>query len=355
MQSLELVPSLLISMLVTFIALAVVINSWRQRRLLPTLLYVLTIGCFSAMVIDLLLDQIYMPFRNWGLVVNGHQLWVSNLLLTLFIVGGFISWYFAIMYSQYDTPPTKLSILVAFLSGGALVGELVKGNWSNYLPLVIEVVAFAILIAVIVQYYRRIIRTTTDRSARRVVSFYFLGFVIWISAGPIGLIIASLSGIPWWVGNLWTVPYTLGLLLVSITVAQNPRLLFISEARPLDFIVLDSQGVLVFSHRFHDYPGSMDSELVGSAISGIISLMKELLASGESLQRIDHGDVKILLEHGADITCLLVVTIATSRFRQSLQAALVEFETTYRKHLHSEHSLSTGFLPFKARAEEIFL
>ncbi|MFW9918733.1 MAG: hypothetical protein ACFFED_03985 [Candidatus Thorarchaeota archaeon] len=355
MQSPELVPALLISMIITVLALIVVIRSWWKRRLLPTLLYSLAIACFSGMAIDLLLDQTYLPFRDWGILVNDHQLWMSNILLAFFVVGGFLFWFFAIMYSQYDTPPVRISLVVTFIAGGALIGELVKGDWSEILPLFIEIIAFGILILIIVIYSYRVLKVTKIPATRRIVIIYFTGFLLWIGAGPLALVASGVPGIPAWIGDLWTTPYSLGLLLVSIAVARNPRLLFISVARPLDFMVLDNQGMLIFSHRFHDYSGSMDPELVGSAISGVISLMKELLASGESLQRIDHGDSKILLEHGMHTTCLLIVSKETARFRQSLRSALLEFETTYREEIYSDTAVTTVFKPFRSRAEEIFL
>ena len=337
------------------IALVVVVRSWWKRRLLPTLLYGLAIGSFSGMALDLLLDQTYLPFRDWGIVINGYQLWMSNILLAFFIVGGFLFWFYAIMFSQYDIPPLKLSLVVTFIAGGALIGELVKGTWSETLPLVIEVLAFGILITVIILYSYRVLKVTQDPSTRRIVIMYFTGFLLWILAGPLALITSSLPGIPTWIGDLWTTPYSIGLLLVSIAVARNPRLLFISVARPLDFMVLDNQGMLIFNHRFYDYRGSLDPELVGSAISGVISLMKELLASGETLQRVDHGDTKILLEYGVDTICLLIVSKETSRFRQSLRSALLEFEATFREEIHSDTAMTTSFKSFKSRAEEIFL
>jgi hypothetical protein len=356
MQSAEVVPVLAISMIITCIALAAVIRSWWKSRLYPTLLYTLAIGSFSGMVIDLLLDQTYLPFRDWELIINAQVLWMSNILLAFFIVGGFLFWFFAIMYSQFDSPPIGRSLVVTFIAGGALVGDLVKGNWSEEIPVAIDGIAFAILIVVIIQYSVQILRITSDPIERRVVTLYFVGFLVWIMAGPLGIVIANIPGVPSWVGNQWTTPYSIGLLLIAYTVARNPRLLFISEAKPLDFMVLDKDGVLMFTQRFYKYSKSTDPELVGSAISGIISLMREMLATGEKLQRVDHGDIKILLEYGVLTTGLLIVSKETSRFRQSLRNAVMEFETNYREELiHSNTALATTFNPFKARAEEIFL
>jgi hypothetical protein len=184
---------------------------------------------------------------------------------------------------------------------------------------------------------------------------YFLGFLLWIMALPLGIIVGGLGSEFSFIANLWSIPYTLGLLLVAYTVALNPRLLFISEARPLDFMILDKSGMLVFTHRFSTYQSSVDSELMGSAISGVISLMKEMLSSGQELARIDHGDTKVLLESGIYTTCLLIVSKETARFRQALRNALMEFETNYREELLGESAMVTAFAPFKTRVEEMFL
>ena len=125
MQSPELIPQLLISTVITCLTLVVIIRSYWKNRTAPTLLYALAIGSFSAMVLDLLLDQTFQPFRDWSLVINGHVLWMSNILLSFFIVGGFLFWYFAIIYSRYDVPP-RSSLLVTFIAGGAFVGSASK-------------------------------------------------------------------------------------------------------------------------------------------------------------------------------------------------------------------------------------
>ncbi|MDF1540421.1 MAG: hypothetical protein P1Q69_16115 [Candidatus Thorarchaeota archaeon] len=354
MQSPELILPLSIAAVITGITLLVIVRSWWKSRMLPTLLYTLAIACFSGMAIDLLLDQAYLPFRDWYIEINGQILWMSNLLLAFLVVGGFLFWYFAIMYSQMDSLP-RSALFLTFIAGGALLGEIVKSSWSEQIPLIAEAIAAAVLIFEIVKYARVVRRVTEDPLERRRVNMYFLGFLLWIIALPIGIIVGGISSELSFVSNLWPVPYTLGLLLVAYTVALNPRLLFISEARPLDFLILDKNGTLVLTHRFNYYEGSIDSELMGSAISGVISLMKEMLASGQELARIDHGDVKVLLEVGIRSTCLLVVSRETARFRQSLRNAMLEFEADYRYELENQGTFVSAFTPFKTRLEEMFL
>lgn len=354
MQSPELVPMLLSSVVISGITMVVIVRAWWKTRLFPTALYSLAIACFSGMALDLLLDQTYMPFRDWELVVNGHILWMSNVLLTVFVIGGFLFWYFAIMYSQFEAPP-RSALIITFAAGAALLGEIEKSAWSEMIPLTFEIVASAILIIEIIRYARRVIPTTVEKKRRRRVLLYFLGFMVWIMALPIGILLGGIPGVPEWIYNSWPLPYGAGLLLIAYTVAVNPRLLYISEARPLDILVLDGQGTLVFTHRFHDYPNAIDSELMGSAMSGVTALMKEMLASGERLHRIDHGDVIILVEPGTIVTSLLIVSRETSRFRQLLRNVVMEFEAKFREELLSETPLVTQYEKYRERVQEIFL
>jgi len=355
MQSPEQVPILAVSVVITIVGMGVIFRSWWRTRSLPALLYGLMISCFSGMALDLLLDQVYMPFRGWEFVINDKQLWMSNILLAIFIVSGYLAWYFAITFSMYETPPRR-SLIVVFLAGAALIGEFMKEDWSRPIPLGIEVLAFSILILEIVLYARRVLGLSYQKQERgRTLIMYFLGFLIWIIAGPIGIIADSIPNAPDWFATVWVFPYTIGLLMVAYTVALNPTLLFVSEILPLDYLILDQEGVLVFTHRFSDYEGSVDAELMGSAISGVLTLIKEMLPAGKAIHGVDHGDVKILVEHGQMTTHLLIASRETPSLRQTLRNMVLEFEANYRESLTGEPGLVTSYEKFSDRVQEVFL
>ncbi|NWF95854.1 MAG: hypothetical protein HXY34_06895 [Candidatus Thorarchaeota archaeon] len=354
MQSPELIPLLAVSSFWSLVTMVVIARSWWKTRLLPTLLYSIAIACFSGMALDLLLDQFWIPFRDWELYIGVKRLWWSNVLLAIFVVTGFLCWYFAIMYSQYETPP-RSSMLVVFLVGAALVSEIMKEDWSSNIPLLIEAAAFSIIIVEILRYARRVLPTVTDADRRLVVRLYFLGFMVWILAAPLGVILGNIGPEFDWAAFSWPIPYSAGLFMISIAVSRNPRLLFISKARPMDLIVLDKDGVLLFSYRFVESSASVDPELMGSAMSGILSLIREMLSSQKQVHRIDHGDAKILVESGPMTTFLLIVTEETARFRQSLRNLQLEFEANYREELTSSPSVTSAFSDFKWRAREVFL
>ena len=81
--------------------------------------------------------------------------------------------------------------------------------------------------------------------------------------------------------------------------------------------------------------------------------MKEMLASDQIVKRIDHGDVKILVEQGGITTSLLVVSRENIRFRQSLRSLSLEFESEYREELAREVSNLAVFEPHRLRAKDV--
>ncbi len=353
MQQPELVPILSIPVVISAVTVAVILNTLRKTRPLPAVLYTVAAICFLGMSLDLLLDQAYMPFREAYISVNGHILWWSNTLNAFFIVIGFLAWYLAIQYSQRESLPDR-TLFVSFLIGASLFSELMKMSWSDFMPLIVEIPVFTIMIIEIILYAVRVLPTTQNKRAKTHARLYFVGIVVWFLAAPIGIIIPNIEGTPEWMANLWTIPYSAGFLLLSIALAKEPRLLFISSARVLDLMILDRENTLIFVHRFMTTREGVDPELMGSAMSGVMTLIREMLASTKQLHRIDHGDTKILFETGMLTTFLLVVTQETVRFRQVLRALQIEFEANYREEILSKSPFVNAYSRFKERVIEAF-
>lgn len=99
-------------------------------------------------------------------------------------------------------------------------------------------------------------------------------------------------------------------------------------------------GILFYSSGVGtgDGKGSRDAKhskdhrdtLTGSALSGIISLMKEILASDASLQEIDHGDEKLYFAYGNYTIAVVFAKTETPEVTYRLQKFHVEFENEYR-------------------------
>ena len=101
MAILDPVLMLVVSGIITSIAMVLIIRSWWKTRLMPTALYSISIACFAGMTIELFLDEVWPPFRDWIFIqVDDVIIWGSNVVLDILLVGGFLSWYFSIQYSQ---------------------------------------------------------------------------------------------------------------------------------------------------------------------------------------------------------------------------------------------------------------
>ncbi len=352
MQNPEQVPVLSVAVVVTAVSLLVIYRAALRTRRIPAIFYAVAITAFSGMALDLLLDQTFLPFRRLRIIISGQTLWASNLLLTIFIIVGYLAWYLAIIYSEFEHPPRR-TFLVAFLAGGALTAEIERAEWSLMIPLTLEITGFAILTLEIANYARKVIRNVKTVEERKKLATYFVGFIVWIMAGPVGVVGDVLDYLGTWIKVLWVLPYSIGLLLVSVSVALNPRLLFVSEVRVRDYLVLDNEGTLIFTHRFVEDETSTDIELLGSAFSGIISLMKEMLSAGRPISGIDHGDAKVMIERGPQTTHVLVATRETPSLRQALRNLVLEFEANFREALQEDRSLTIMFEPFRERVTEV--
>ncbi len=353
MQSPELVPPLIITAIMAIITLIIILRSFLKNRMTPSLFYSLAIISFTGLAIDQVLDQTYQPFRQSQIIIDGVFHWTSNLLLAIFAVAGFIFWYLAIIFSQYEVPPRRVLILF-FLAGGIIFAEIANNDWTGVVPFLIQTIALFMMTGEVINYARKVIKST-DVSEHKLLYAYFTGYLLWIMALPLGVILVNIPGFPTILRNMWVFPFTGGLMMISYAVAKDPRVLFISDAKPLDILIFSKNQSLLVVHRFNDYPGAVDPELMGSAMSGVITLMKEMLASGKRLLRVDHGDVNILVENGKHSTFLLIATQETSRFRQMLRNALWEFEVNYQEELESDTPVISNYFTFTQRLEEMFL
>ncbi|MFX1298856.1 MAG: hypothetical protein ACFFD2_28855, partial [Promethearchaeota archaeon] len=76
------------------------------------------------------------------------------------------------------------------------------------------------------------------------------------------------------------------------------------------FIVHKLKGIPLFHDTFRQIDaqkGAVSEDLVAGGMVGITTMLKEISQSTEEVKIIDHGDLKILLEHGPDIFTALIV------------------------------------------------
>ncbi|NVM36074.1 MAG: hypothetical protein HWN81_10795 [Candidatus Lokiarchaeota archaeon] len=101
------------------------------------------------------------------------------------------------------------------------------------------------------------------------------------------------------------------------------------EKQGLYIIYDDGRGV--FNHAFRS-EDIQDPGLVSGMFSAITSFIKEMTKSTETLKKIDHGDITILLEYGSKIFgALFIKGTQSSEVRAPLKDFVQKFENKYKE------------------------
>lgn len=99
------------------------------------------------------------------------------------------------------------------------------------------------------------------------------------------------------------------------------------EKQGLYIIYDDGRGVFNYAFRSEDI---QDPGLVSGMFSAITSFVKEMTKSTETLKKIDHGDITILLEYGNKIFgALFIKGTQSSEIRAPLKQFVQKFEEKY--------------------------
>ncbi|MFX1365597.1 MAG: hypothetical protein ACFFCE_06480 [Promethearchaeota archaeon] len=100
------------------------------------------------------------------------------------------------------------------------------------------------------------------------------------------------------------------------------------EKQGLYIIYGDGRGVFNYAFKSEE---AQDPGLVSGMFSAITAFIKEMTKSTETLKKIDHGDITILLEYGERIFgALFIKGIQSSEIRAPLKEFIQKFEAKYK-------------------------
>ncbi|MEJ2249874.1 MAG: hypothetical protein P8Y70_07860 [Candidatus Lokiarchaeota archaeon] len=126
------------------------------------------------------------------------------------------------------------------------------------------------------------------------------------------------------------------------------------EKQSLYIIYDDGRGVFDFKFS-KDSEGEQDAGLISGMFSAITSFVKEATKSSEALQKIDHGDITILIEYGENIFgALFVKGNETSEVRNQLRKFVHVFEEKHKDTLTDWSGSLSPFEDSDTLIDEIF-
>ena len=101
-------------------------------------------------------------------------------------------------------------------------------------------------------------------------------------------------------------------------------------------------------------PEGVSDELRAGGFLGITTLLKEMAQSETPLNIIDHGDLKIMLEHGEDVLLVLYVREEMRIYREKLEILRKRIENLFEDILKSWDGNLNIFQPIMPMITEIF-
>ena len=169
---------------------------------------------------------------------------------------------------------------------------------------------------VIVIYIARIY-LASPKSLKKYASIVFIGALLATLITPIGF----LGGISDSVPGLTNLVMGIGLLLVAIGFAKEPKLGYVLPFKALRLTIINTEsGIAIFTHDWTKDESLVDNVLFSGMMQGISGILNESLKKG-NIKEIILDKANLLIEHSPEnpqTACILVATKSTIGLRTAL-------------------------------------
>ena len=95
------------------------------------------------------------------------------------------------------------------------------------------------------------------------------------------------------------------------------------------FVITNTHGICCFHFAFKESQEEMDSDLISSGVTGIISFIKEITSSKMHLKEVDHEDIQILFEYGKYTITALLAEEPLEVYQDKLKEFVEKFEERF--------------------------
>ncbi len=154
----------------------------------------------------------------------------------------------------------------------------------------------------------------------------------------------------------------MGLILIAAVLVKLPIFFELDWREKLIqlFVVVRDKGIPVVHLKFQraELPTServdVDGDLAAAGMMGITAMLKEISRSTEELKIIDHGDLKILLDHGTHFFIALIVQEKMNIYWDRLSRLHKTIETYFGDVLKSWDGNLKYFNPLELLVKHIF-
>ncbi|MFX0100540.1 MAG: hypothetical protein ACFFCS_13280 [Candidatus Hodarchaeota archaeon] len=239
---------------------------------------------------------------------------------------------------------------------------------TDLLKSLLVVAYFLLLLVFTLIFFTKLVKLSTGRVRRLVVlfiiAFYTLMVGNFLSGNPNSQISQNLGLDNLFVASSGRLIRITGIVVIKYVLGELPIFMEVNWQEQLVnvMVIHKKMGVLLKGHSFQDEvevqerenEQMVSDELKAGGFVGITTLLQEIAQSERPLNIIDHGDMKIMLEHGEDVLMVLYVKEEMQVYRELLVRLRERFEHLFQGVLAAWEGNLNIFDPVTALITEIF-
>mgnify|MGYP000058809143 CR=1 FL=1 len=280
------------------------------------------IGMLAISLDPLINDRAYVL----GLTIDYLDfIFISCVSLAVFM------WLLALNYLYRETLSPKL-IPISSLCGMIILGELYgKFAFSIVLNGIIGMIGLTLFSIFVIEHIVKVISLIHIRKMQLIFYFYLIGFSMFIiggiliAMGDIALILMS-NLFDDLLYNLGAILVVIGLLITTMLLAFDPKILIMNFSRPIAAYFVTREGTTILPFIFSTPQVNRNHQLLGAMMTSVSSITREIIGRDIPLRTINHGKFSIIISSGERIVGYLLTEHATKILRESLTNAVKTIE-----------------------------
>ncbi len=256
-----------------------------------------------------------------------------------------------IFFKQIFKNETFRKIYIIILTGCALITVTIYYIFSNLESLLILLLILVVLIAILIFFTIKWM-LSISKDIRFYIYFFVIGIIMFIGGAASITIIHYIPEL-----NLINLILSLmeigGILVMSMGVWGLPLLYELDwRKKIIHLYIIHFSGLVILEHSFKEHD-SIPPTLVGSGLTGVAAIIKEITKSNKKLSIIRQEDIHIAFKYGKYVNLALLIEEDFEIIQYKLQKLLDKFEELYKDVLPTWKGDLNIFQPVYVLIEQI--
>jgi hypothetical protein len=258
-----------------------------------------------------------------------------------------------IFFKQIFKNETFRKTYLVLLTGCALITVILYYYYSNLESLLILLLVLVFLVGVLMVFSVKWMLSLSG-IIRLYIGVFVIGIILFIGGAALLTVIHYLPEF-----NILNFILSFieigGILVMTIGVGGLPLLSELDwKNKIIHLYIIHSSGLVILEYSFKERE-SITPTLVGSGLTGVATIVKEITKSDRKLSIIRQEDIQIAFKYGNHVNLALLIEKDFKIIHDKLQELLDKFEMLYKEILPTWNGDLKIFSPVKVLVEQILI